>query len=177
MRLRIARAGKAFRLSGMLGVATRVLKSSMKTIATLLGLLALSLGRDSIAAPEELPELDAILRRFPQGAVVRQPFRMRLVAYFGDRSAPTSMSFEIETIDIQQPHLKLKLGDFIPQTKWKIETFTHKTRQNEETLKDEDVSELLLLNTETKSRGILYLARVVDFPIILGLGRGEPTKK
>ncbi len=92
------------------------------------------------------------------------PFRLLFNAYDGDpkKDAPDKFSFQINTIDLRQPSEFLNLGETVTNTKWKLAKFEHKTMLNPKTGELEDVSDLTLLNTETKRTLILILNRVTD---------------
>ena len=91
------------------------------------------------------------------------PFRLLFSAYDGDpkKDAPEKFTFQINTIDLKQPSEFLKLGERVPNTKWKLTKFRFKELKGP-TIDDEDVSELTLTNTETKEEILLILNRVTD---------------
>jgi hypothetical protein len=62
----------------------------------------------------------------------------------------------------QQPTQFLKLGERISSTKLKLDKFTYKTRRDPSTGADEDVSELTIINAETKQRVVLVLNKVLE---------------
>ncbi len=97
---------------------------------------------------------------------IRVPFRLLFNSYDGDpkKDKPEKFEFGINTIDLRQPSEFLKIGEFVKNTKFKIEKFDYKTQKNPNTGEDEDVSELTLINTETQQPVILILNRVTDSP-------------
>ena len=65
-------------------------------------------------------------------------------------------SFQIERIDVRQPPRWLKLGDIIPDTKFKLTAFRFKKRPNPKGGNEyDDISELTLVHTESKKRVVL----------------------
>ncbi len=92
------------------------------------------------------------------------PFRLKFQSYDGDPKKPDSMSFQINTLDLRQPTVFLKFGDNVPGTKFKLEKFELKSKLNESTGSQDDVSELTVLNTETAERIVLVLEKVINSP-------------
>ena len=92
------------------------------------------------------------------------PFPFLFTAYAGDakKDGPEKMEFQINTIDLKQPSEFLKLGDKVPNTKWKLTKFEYKTRINPQTREAEDVSELTVTNSETNQEVVLILNRMTD---------------
>ncbi len=92
------------------------------------------------------------------------PFRLLFNAYDGDpkKDTPEKFTFQIGTTDLKQPSEFLKLGETIAKTKWKLAKFEFKMVHNPNAGEDEDVSELTLVNTETKQEVVLILGRVTD---------------
>ncbi len=97
-------------------------------------------------------------------AAAHVPFRLLFNAYDGDpkKDTPEKFEFQINTIDLKQPSEFLKIGATITKTKWKLAKFAYKTVINPKTEEPEDVSELTLVNTETKETLVLILNRVTD---------------
>ena len=97
---------------------------------------------------------------------IKVPFRLIFNAYDGDpkKDTPEKFSFQINTIDLHQPSEFLKIGEPVPNTKFKLEKFEYKTKLNVGTGDEEDVSELTLVNTETNEQIILVKTRVTDSP-------------
>jgi len=92
------------------------------------------------------------------------PFRLLFNAYDGNpkKVAPEKMSFVVDTMDFKQPAEFIKLGDRISKTKWKLAKFEFLTRPNPTAARLEDVSELTVVNTETKQEVVLIFNRVTD---------------
>ena len=92
------------------------------------------------------------------------PFRLMFNSYDGDpkKDAPDKFTFGINTIDLKQPSEFLEIGDIVRKTKWKLAKFVYKTRPNPKTNELDDVSELTLVDTETKEEIVLILNRVTD---------------
>ncbi|MGC3991250.1 MAG: hypothetical protein QM796_16535 [Chthoniobacteraceae bacterium] len=95
---------------------------------------------------------------------IQKPFRVILKAYDGDPKQPDSLTFQINTVDIRQPTLFLKINDPVPNTKFKIMSFEAKTSTNSSTGATDDVSELTLQNTETGDKVILIVNKLIDSP-------------
>ncbi len=97
-------------------------------------------------------------------AAAHVPFRLLFNAYDGNpkKDGPAKMEFQINTIDLKQPSEFLKIGETITKTKWKLAKFEFKSVLNPKTGESDDVSELTLVNTETKETLVLILNRVTD---------------
>jgi hypothetical protein len=95
---------------------------------------------------------------------IRVPFRLLFNAYDGTPKAPEKMEFQINTLDLRQPSMFLKIGEAVTNTKFKVEKFELKSVSNPSTGEESDVSELTLVNTETQDRVVLVLAKVTDSP-------------
>jgi hypothetical protein len=93
----------------------------------------------------------------------RIPFRVLFKGYEGDPVTPDKVTFELMTLDLKQPKSSFKLGDLIPNTKWKLQSFKYVINRGP-TIDDEDVSELTVIDTETQEQKVLTLSRVTDFP-------------
>lgn len=96
---------------------------------------------------------------------IRIPFRLRFNAYDGDgkRDKPESMSYQINTLDLRQPSVFLKLGQKVPRTQFKLQKFEYKTEPHPN-LGEKDASELTLINEETSDTIVLVLNAVRDSP-------------
>ena len=93
------------------------------------------------------------------------PFRLLFSAYAGapKKDAVDKMEFQINTIDLKQPSEFLKLGEIVRNTKWKLSKFEFKMAPDNPNVGEiEDISELTLLNTETKEELVLILNRVTN---------------
>ena len=81
------------------------------------------------------------------------PFRLRFDAYDGDprkdKDRLESFTFQINTRDLGGKTQFVKLGEAVVGTKFKVQNFEYKMRNNPVTGADQDASELTLLNTET----------------------------
>ncbi len=95
---------------------------------------------------------------------IQKPFRLIVKAYDGDPADPSSLNFQINTVDVRQPTQFLKMNDMIPGTKFKIVKFEKKTQLNEKTQAQDDISELTVQNTETEESVVLILNKVIDSP-------------
>lgn len=88
---------------------------------------------------------------------IKVPFRLVF------KARPDPDSFQINTIDINQPSQILRVGDQIAKTKFKIVKFVEKFTPNQyQTM--EDTSELTIQNTETGEQVVLVYGKTVDSP-------------
>jgi hypothetical protein len=94
---------------------------------------------------------------------IQRKFRLMFSAYTGNPEDPDSITFQLNTLDLQQPTQFLKLGDQIAGTKFKIVGFEHKTRTTEMGL-EKDISELALEHIEGGEGVTLVLERIVNSP-------------
>lgn len=90
-------------------------------------------------------------------------FRVLLSAYTGDPLDPASLTFQINTLDVNQPTQFLKLGDKIEGTKFKLDKFEFKSFVTENGVKT-DISELTVVNTETGDSVLLVLEKIANSP-------------
>ena len=97
---------------------------------------------------------------------IRVPFRLLFKAYDGDpvKDTPEKFTYQLDTIDFKQPSQFLKMTEPVVNTKFKLDKFEYKTKPNPSTGESEDVSELTIINVETKEPVILVLNRVTDSP-------------
>ena len=81
---------------------------------------------------------------------IQKPFRLKF------NGKPDPNTYEINTIDYNQPTQFLQMGDLIPNTKYKIVDYKeiHKKDANEI---DQDLSELTIENTETGKKLVLVV--------------------
>lgn len=102
---------------------------------------------------------------------IQVPFRLIFSAYDGDpkKDKPEKFSYQINTVDLKQPSEFLKLGEPVPNTKFKLEKFEYKTVLNPGTGDETDVSELTLVNTETNEPIVLILTKVTNSPDVYQL--------
>jgi hypothetical protein len=96
-------------------------------------------------------------------------FRLIFNAVNGDIKKPETLEFQINTVDLRQPSEFLKIGDMVPNTKFKIDKFEFKEELNKNTGEKTDVSELTLINTETNDKVVLVLTKVTNSPDSFGL--------
>ncbi len=89
-------------------------------------------------------------------AFTEEPFRLKFSSWVGD-------TFAINTIDLKQPTLFLKVGDLITGTRFKIMKFTEKYEPDKYGT-NVDVSELLLEHEQTKDRLTLIKEKVAISP-------------
>ena len=110
----------------------------------------------------------------PAPAEAVWPFRLLFRDYKGKKDKPEQMTFQILTIDIKQaqPPEFLKFGEFITKTRWKIVKFEYKEINNPNAAEIEDVSELSIVNRDTKRAAVLILNHVRDLAVI----PAEPVK-
>ena len=95
---------------------------------------------------------------------IKQPFRLKFNSYDGDPAKPDSMSFQIDTIDVNQPTQFRKLGEIIEGTKFKIIKFEKKEVPNPSVGGTQDVSELTVQNTETQVMVTLIVNQIGNSP-------------
>jgi hypothetical protein len=77
---------------------------------------------------------------------------------------PETMTFQINTVDVQQPSQFVKIGDMIAGTKFKVLGFQFKEVPNPSTGITRDVSELTVQNTESGDNVTLVLEEIVNSP-------------
>jgi hypothetical protein len=94
------------------------------------------------------------------------PFRLLFNAYDNDpKKVPVeNISFQINTLDLRQPSVFLKLGEMVPNTKYKLLKFEPKTQKNEGTGFEDDASELVLQHEETKEQIVLVYQKTINSP-------------
>jgi len=97
----------------------------------------------------------------PTVAPSPQVSRFIFQAYDGEPAQPQNMSFQIERLDRRQSSEFLKIGETIPRTKWKLLKFEEKTMKKPNA-EDVDVSELTVINTETKETAVMVISKVVN---------------
>lgn len=90
-------------------------------------------------------------------------FRVLFAAYTGDPLDPASLTFQINTLDVNQPTQFLKLNDAIAGTKFTITGFEYKTLVDENGLR-KDLSELTVQNSESKDNMKLVLEQIMNSP-------------
>jgi len=94
------------------------------------------------------------------------PFRLILKSYDGNPKTDKieKFSFQIETVDKRQPSEFLHIGEQVPNTKFKLDSFQFKEVLNKSTEEKEDASELTLVDTETGDKIVLIYNKVIDSP-------------
>lgn len=85
------------------------------------------------------------------------PFRLRFNAYTGD-------TFQINTIDLNQPSQFRRVGEDIAGTRFRVESFEEKFRENPSTGAMEDISELTIIHVDTDEKLVMILEQVADSP-------------
>jgi hypothetical protein len=102
---------------------------------------------------------------------IQIPFRLIFSAYDGDpkKDQPEKINFQINTVDLKQPSEFLKIGEMVPNTKFKLQKFDYKTALNPGTGDETDVSELTLINEETGTVVVLILTKVTNSPDVYSL--------
>jgi hypothetical protein len=93
-----------------------------------------------------------------------QKFRFVFKSYDGSPAKPEAMSFQLDTLDLRQPTMFLKLGERIPKTQWKLVSFVAKEVTNPQTGDPTDVSELTVRNVESGVSSVLILRRPTIVP-------------
>jgi len=95
---------------------------------------------------------------------IKQPFRLLFNAWDGDVKNPSSLQFQINTVDVHQPTQFVKIGDVIAGTKFKVIKFEQKQVTNPKTDSTQDVSELSVQNTENGDNVLLVIEKIADSP-------------
>lgn len=98
---------------------------------------------------------------------VKVKFRLKFQAYDGipGKDPIENVSFQINTLDLRQPSVFLKLGDTVPGTDFKLEKFEFKEVLNESTGVMEDVSELTLASEKNpEDKVVLIYNKEVNSP-------------
>jgi hypothetical protein len=93
------------------------------------------------------------------------PFRLRVMSIDvpAKVSKPSDVTVQINTIDLKNRTLFLTVGEDIPGTKFKIESYEHKEVPDKDGT-TKDVSEITIINKETGDKVILPLKQIVDSP-------------
>ncbi len=97
--------------------------------------------------------------------VVYIPFRLRVMSIDVPVkiSKPSDVTVQINTIDLKNRTQYVVVGDDIPGTKFKIDSYEHKEIPDKDGTK-KDVSEVTIINKETGAKTVLPLLQVVDSP-------------
>ncbi len=85
------------------------------------------------------------------------PFRLKFTAYTGD-------TYQINTLDLNQPSQFRRVGEDIVGTRFRVESFEEKFRKNDATGATEDVSELTIVNVDTGEKLVMALDKEADSP-------------
>jgi hypothetical protein len=96
-----------------------------------------------------------------------RPFRATFKNWEGKPEKPDSLVFAVAAHDLRRPFCMPTIGALIPETKLRVERFVHKTRRAPDG-REQDVSELTLLNTETMETATLVLEREQDIGAVAG---------
>lgn len=91
------------------------------------------------------------------------PLKAKFQAYDGDPAEQAKMSFQIN-MTAQTPTHFLSIGDLIPGTPYRLESFIAKTRKHPQTGEEENVSELKLIHSVTKRTLVLPLGTPIELP-------------
>ena len=126
----------------------------MKTVVSSL-LLMVALFASSFAAPPSTPATD------PSAP---QVFRLIFKSYDGRLDRPEKMSFQVDTLDLRQPTMFLKLGERVPKTHLKLVSFAAIEVIHPTTGDPEDISELTVRNVETGVSTVMVLRRPTIVP-------------
>jgi hypothetical protein len=109
--------------------------------------------------------------------VVYIPFRLRLMSY--DLPAkikkPSDITVQINTMDRGNKTRFLPVGEDIPDTNFKIDSFEHKEVPGPDGTRN-DVSEVTIINKETGDKVVLPLKQIVDSPDSYGVFRYKWVK-
>jgi hypothetical protein len=96
--------------------------------------------------------------------VIHTPFRVTFAAWDGDLKKPETLQFQINTVDLKQPTTFVKVGELIPNTKFKVDRFESKHRKNVKIDEMEEVSELTVIDTESSEASVLVLRQEKNLP-------------
>jgi len=119
---------------------------------------------DDSTDPSDINSYPPYLTKLVLADIKNIPFRMVFKSWDGDRSNQKEMTFQINTLDFQQPTMFLKLGEPVPNSKFKLESFKFNEVPNAAKGYNEDLSELTLVHVETKKPVVLILAKVTNSP-------------
>jgi hypothetical protein len=99
--------------------------------------------------------------------IVYIPFRLRVMSIDVPVPArlkkPSDVTVQINTIDLRNKTWFLPVGDDIPGTKFKVESYEQKEIPDKDGTK-KDVSEVTIKNKETGAKIVLPLLQIVDSP-------------
>ncbi|HEY3899156.1 MAG TPA: Amuc_1099 family pilus-like system protein [Chthoniobacter sp.] len=83
---------------------------------------------------------------------------------FSGGSDSKGQAIQLDSIDHQRPTVFIKLGEMVPETKFKFEKFAFKEALNPATQDVKDVSELTLVNVDTGKKVVLVLNGIAHSP-------------
>lgn len=97
--------------------------------------------------------------------VVNIPFRLRVMSVDvpAKIKKPSDVTVQINTIDRGNRTQFLPVGEDIPGTKFKIDSYEHKEADDTDGTK-KDVSEVTIINKETGNKVVLPIKQIVDSP-------------
>lgn len=99
--------------------------------------------------------------------------KLRVRQYISERfrlkfsSIVDGETYSVNTIDLKEPTQFVKVGEFIPDTKFKLTAFEPKTVEERGIVKD--ISELVFEDTETGDKVVLPLDQEVNSPTTIGV--------
>jgi hypothetical protein len=134
-------------------------------LVTLLSVVAIGVALTSTALSQlqDLPPQGSGDKKEKPAPPAGSQFRIKFQAYDGDPKKPGSMAFQINTLDVRQPTVFIMLGDTIPKTKLRLAKFEQKHFSGPNTEED-DISELTVVNVETKEATVLVISKVMNIP-------------
>lgn len=91
------------------------------------------------------------------------PFRVILRSWEGNPAEPSSLQFQINTLDVRQPTQFVKIGEQIAGTPFKTVSFTEKKTVDSNEV-EKDVSELVLEHVEGKGNLVLVVDQLANSP-------------
>jgi hypothetical protein len=89
--------------------------------------------------------------------------KLRFMSYDVDRKNPKKITVSISVSTKDRTYF-VEVGDPIPGTTFQVQTFEKKTRPRIDRTGDEDLSELTLINVETKEVTVLTIGHITDTP-------------
>ena len=110
--------------------------------------------------------------RLQLAKIVYIPFRLQLKSYDINPKNPKDITVQINTIDRGNRTRFITLGEDIPGTNFKTDSFEKKEVPGQDGTKT-DASELTIINKETGEKVIMPLGKVVDSPDSHEIGRAH----
>jgi hypothetical protein len=83
---------------------------------------------------------------------------------FSSEGDPKTEAIQLDSIDHRRPTVFIKLGDMVPETKFKFEKFAHKEAWNAATQDVKNVSEMTLVNVDTGKKVVLIFNQIANSP-------------